>query len=132
MRISRHGAAGSDMMIGWSGPIASRQFPTKTLASRKIMASSHRRPVAGASPIFSQGTRPKHCVKWQDGRRARPIRLEMPWGMIPLWGDENVYRRSRGVLGSHVLGSAYLALEEWLGAQAAAGRSLAELFRLML
>lgn len=74
----------------------------------------------------------RHFMKWHDRHRARPIQLETPWGMIPLWGDENVYRWSRGVLGSHVLGSAYLALEEWLAAQAAAGRPLAELFRLVL
>lgn len=74
----------------------------------------------------------RHFTKWHDRRRVRPLRLETPWGVVPLWGDENVYRWSRGMLGSHVLGSAYLALDEWLGAQAAAGRSLEELFRLVL
>lgn len=74
----------------------------------------------------------RHFIKWQDRRKARPIRLETPWGVIPLWGEENVYRWSRAILGSPVLGSAYLALEGWLAAQAAAGRPLAELFQLVL
>jgi len=74
----------------------------------------------------------RHFIKWQDRRKARPIRLETPWGVIPLWGEENVYRWSRVTLGSPVLGSAYLALEGWLAAQAAAGRPLAELFQLVL
>ena len=53
-----------------------------------------------------------------DGRRGRPAMLPMPWGKIPLWGDENVYRWSRGTLGPHVLGSAYLALDDWIAQEA--------------
>jgi hypothetical protein len=67
-----------------------------------------------------------------DGRRARPAKVPLPRGVVPLWGDENVYRWSRGVLGSHVLGSMYLALDEWIVAQASAGRSIEELANLVL
>jgi hypothetical protein len=74
----------------------------------------------------------RQFIKWQDHRKARPVRLETSWGAIPLWGEENVYRFSRAILGSPVLGSAYLALERWLAAQAGAGRPLAELFQLVL
>ena len=74
----------------------------------------------------------RNHIKWNDGRRARALVVKTPWGSVPLWGDENVYRWARGILGSHVLGSAYLALDEWLGKQAANGRPLLDLCRLVL
>jgi hypothetical protein len=74
----------------------------------------------------------RRYTQWNDRRRAIPLRLEMPWSVVPLWGDESVYRWSRGTLGSNVLGSAYLALDDWLNKAANAGRSLEELFQLVL
>lgn len=70
--------------------------------------------------------------KCQDRRRPIPTVLDLPWGKVTLWGDEAVYRWSRGVLGSHVLGSAYLALDQWMSDQAANGRQPQELVRLAL
>lgn len=70
--------------------------------------------------------------KCEDRKTPEPLLLEMPWGDIPLWGDETVYRWCSGVLGSNVLGSAYLALDDWLHNQIAAGRSIEELLRLVL
>lgn len=74
----------------------------------------------------------RHYVRQNDGRRPRPVRVQLPWGEVPLWGDENTYRWARGTLGPDVLGSAYMALDLWMGRQAAAGRPLDELFRLVL
>jgi hypothetical protein len=70
--------------------------------------------------------------KCENRKRPRPLVLLMPWGDVPLWGDEPVYRWSRGLLGSHVLGSAYLALDDWLSSQAAKGRPIADLLPLVL
>lgn len=71
-------------------------------------------------------------TKCEDRRRPRPLMLQAGSEPIPLWGDETVYRWARGVLGSHVLGSAYLALEDWLGEQAQQGRAVSELIALVL
>jgi hypothetical protein len=70
--------------------------------------------------------------KCENRKRARALKLSMPWGTLSLWGDEPVYRWSRGLLGSHVLGSAYLALDDWLSSQAAKGRPIGELLQLVL
>ncbi|MGZ3371341.1 MAG: hypothetical protein ACXWKY_16785 [Caulobacteraceae bacterium] len=74
----------------------------------------------------------RHYVRQNEGRRPRAVRVQFPWGEVPLWGDENTYRWARGALGPDVLGSAYMALDLWMGRQAAAGRSLDELFRVVL
>lgn len=70
--------------------------------------------------------------KCEDRKKPKPLILQMPWGDIPLWGDETVYRWASGILGSHVLGSAYLALDDWLHKQMADGRSPEELLKLVL
>jgi hypothetical protein len=69
--------------------------------------------------------------KCENRKRPRPLTIELPWGKIALWGDEPVYRWSRGMLTSNVLGSAYLALDDWLSSQAAKGRPIAELLPLV-
>lgn len=74
----------------------------------------------------------RHYSRQHDRRRPRPIRVRFPWGEVPLWGDENTYRWARGILGPEVLGSAYMALDLWLAHQAANGRPLEELFRLVI
>lgn len=61
-----------------------------------------------------------------------PLRVPMPWGVVPLWGNEHEYTWSRGILGSYVLGSSYLALDDWLWTQLEAGRDIEELARLIL
>lgn len=71
-------------------------------------------------------------TKCEDRRRPRPLMLQAKGGAIPLWGDENVYRWSQGVLGSHVLGSAYLALDDWMSEQAKQGHSVEELIARVL
>ena len=68
----------------------------------------------------------------EDHKNPKPLILKMPWGDIPLWGNETVYRWSSGILGSHVLGSAYLALDEWLHKQMKGGRQPEELLKLVL
>jgi hypothetical protein len=59
--------------------------------------------------------------KCQDRRRPLPIRLRIGDRTITLWGDDPVYRWSRGILGGEVLGSIYMALDDWIENQAAAG-----------
>lgn len=71
-------------------------------------------------------------MKCHEGRRPLPIQLKMPWGEYRLWGDVPVYKWSRGILGSNVLGSAYLALDNWMHEQASHGRPLDDLLKLVL
>jgi hypothetical protein len=71
-------------------------------------------------------------TKCQDQQRPRPLMLQTELGPIPLWGDQTVYKWARGVLGSHVLGSAYLALDDWMSEQAKQGRMVSELIALVL
>lgn len=63
----------------------------------------------------------------QRGLTPRPVRLELSGGPIELWGDQHVFKWSRGVLGPHILTSLLLAADQWLAAQVAAGRPLAEM-----
>jgi len=71
---------------------------------------------------------------WRRGKRRplRPVLVPTPWGEIPLWGNEFEYQWSRGVLGSYVLGSCYLALDDWIWSQLNANRPMGELCRLVL
>jgi len=68
----------------------------------------------------------------RERRSLRPVLVPTAWGQIPLWGNEFEYQWSQGVLGSHVLGSCYLALDEWIWAQLNENRSMEELCRLVL
>lgn len=61
------------------------------------------------------------------GLTPRPIRLDLPDGLLDLWGDQHVFKWSRGILGPHILTSLLLAADQWLAAQVALGRPLAEL-----
>lgn len=70
--------------------------------------------------------------KCSDRRRPRRFVIDLGHRKLALWGDDPVYRWSRGILGSNVLGSVYLALDDWLGRQAEAGRPVAELIDLVL
>ncbi|HDX0838875.1 TPA: hypothetical protein RNS87_003318 [Stenotrophomonas maltophilia] len=63
----------------------------------------------------------------ERGLTPRPIRLDLPDGPLDLWGDQHVFKWSRGILGPHILTSLLLAADQWLAAQVALGRSLAEL-----
>jgi hypothetical protein len=71
---------------------------------------------------------------WSRGERRsiRPVILSTPWGQIRLWGNEFEYQWSRGLLGSNVLGSCYLALDNWIWEQLEAGQSTEELCRTVL
>lgn len=71
-------------------------------------------------------------TRCHDGERPIALRLEVDGHPITLWGDETVYRWSRAVLGSNVLGSMYLALDEWMHRQASNGRDVGELISLAL
>ncbi|MER9082108.1 hypothetical protein [Mesorhizobium sp. M0895] len=69
-------------------------------------------------------------ARCHDGERPLALKLEIDGHIIALWGDETVYRWSRAVLGSNVLGSMHLALDEWMHRQASNGRDVGELIRL--
>ncbi len=69
----------------------------------------------------------RNWAKRYDGRRPRPLILHLPSGPIQLWGDDTVYRWSRATLGPNALGSAYLALDDWLEKQLGGDARLAEL-----
>lgn len=68
----------------------------------------------------------------EDRKRPRPVLVRLPDRTVALWGDEAVYRWARAILGSSVLGSAYLALDDWLVREAASGRPIGELVDLVL
>lgn len=74
----------------------------------------------------------RHFHARGDRNPLNPLRVPTPWGVIPLWGNEHEYKWSRALLGSHVLGSCYFALDDWLWAQLEAGRDIKELARLVL
>lgn len=65
--------------------------------------------------------------KCRDRIKPLPVMIRLPNRTIALWGDEAVYRWARAILGSSVLGSLYLALDDWLMNQVAGGRSIGEL-----
>lgn len=65
--------------------------------------------------------------KQHEGRQSLPIILHLNGERLQLWGDEIVYRWSRAILGPHSLGSAYLALDNWLHEQLGKEADLAEL-----
>lgn len=71
-------------------------------------------------------------ARCHDRERPFALRLQIQGRAVPLWGDEVVYRWSRAVLGSNVLGSMHLAIDEWIHRQAANGRDVGELIRLVL
>ncbi|MCA1440804.1 hypothetical protein I6F07_11400 [Ensifer sp. IC4062] len=74
----------------------------------------------------------RRYARCHDGEKPLKLRLQIDGHSLPLWGDETVYRWSRAVLGSNVLGSMYLALDEWMHRQASNGRDVGELIRLAL
>lgn len=65
--------------------------------------------------------------KCSDRRKPLPVMIHLPNRTIALWGDDPVYRWARAILGSSVLGSLYLALDDWLMNQVAGGRPIGEL-----
>lgn len=69
----------------------------------------------------------RNYTKRRDRRCPRPLVLHLPSRTIQLWGDENVYRWSRAILGPNALASAYLAFDNWLEKQLADGVQLADL-----
>ncbi|MEL7688876.1 hypothetical protein AAG596_15260 [Citromicrobium bathyomarinum] len=71
-------------------------------------------------------------MKCHEKKRPIPLDLGLGHRTVRLWGYDPVYRWSRGILGPHALGSAYLALDDWLEEQAAAGRPVSELIDLVL
>ena len=74
----------------------------------------------------------RHYWRIHDSRKARPCVVATMWGEIPLWGDESIYRWARGLLGPDVLGSCYMALDDWINEQADRGRPITDLSRLVL
>ena len=74
----------------------------------------------------------RHYMRLYERRTPRPATLRFPWGDVPLWGDANTYRWARGALGPDILASIYMALDLWMGTQAAKGRPVRDLFRLVL
>lgn len=62
-----------------------------------------------------------------EGRRPRALVIRLANKELKLWGDETVYRWSRAILGPHSLGSAYLALDNWLHEQLDNQENLTEL-----
>lgn len=71
-------------------------------------------------------------TRCNDGERPLALRLRVDGRPLSLWGDETVYRWSRAVLGSNILGSMYLALDEWMHRQASDRRDVGELIGLAL
>lgn len=74
----------------------------------------------------------RNYARWRDRRKLRAVSIPISGGRIALWGNQFEYQWSRGVLGSHILGSCYLALDNWIWSQLEAGRSIDELCRLVL
>ena len=65
--------------------------------------------------------------KRHEGRRPRPLTIQLNNKDIKLWGDVMVYLWSRATYGPKPLGSAYLAFDNWLHEQLENDVNLAEL-----
>ena len=70
--------------------------------------------------------------KCHDRQHPRPVILDLPTRQVVLWGDDPVYRWCRGILGSEVLGSAYLALDDWLEREVKRGTPIDSLIERVL
>jgi len=68
------------------------------------------------------------------GRRAKPLPLTLtfPWGQQTFWGAPQQFLWSRGVWGSHAVGSGLMALEDWAFREIENGRPVDEVLKLVL
>lgn len=60
------------------------------------------------------------------GLTPRPLTLAIGGVERQLWGDQHVFMWACGLLGPHLLGSLFLATDQWMATQIAAGRPVAE------
>lgn len=67
-------------------------------------------------------------------RRAKPLALTLtfPWGEQTFWGASQQFLWSRGIWGSHAVGSGLLALEDWAFREIENGRPVDEVLKLVL
>lgn len=125
------------MQDAYSAGLPDRQSCYPPAPSRAGFLELFEADEASALDLFHRLER-RASVFWRwygrchDGERPIALRLEVDGHAIALWGDETVYRWSRSVLGSHALGSMYLALDEWMHRQASDGRDVGELVGLAL
>jgi hypothetical protein len=61
-----------------------------------------------------------------------PLSLDFPWGTQQFWGSDREYLWCRSTWASQIIGSGFLALEEWCFAEMERGRVIDELIREIL
>lgn len=73
-----------------------------------------------------------HKFDWQNRATPIPLTLAFPWGMQTFWGASQEFVWSRGVWGSHAVGSGLMALEDWAFREIESGSSIDEVLKSVL
>lgn len=71
-------------------------------------------------------------LDWERRARPLPLTLTFPWGEQTFWGASQQFLWSRGIWGSHAVGSGLMALEDWAFGEVERGRSVDEVLRSVL
>lgn len=71
-------------------------------------------------------------LDWERRARPLPLTLTFPWGEQTFWGASQEFLWSRGIWGSHAVGSGLLALEDWAFREIESGRPVDEVLKLVL
>lgn len=71
-------------------------------------------------------------LDWKHRARPLPLTLIFPWGEQTFWGASQQFLWSRGIWGSHAVGSGLMALEDWAFREIESGRSVDEVLRSVL
>ncbi|MHB1587580.1 MAG: hypothetical protein ACYCRH_11520 [Acidiferrobacteraceae bacterium] len=70
-----------------------------------------------------------HIHDHQNRGTPLPLTLDFPWGQQTFWGDAQQYVWSRGIWGSHAVGSGLMALEAWAYKEVENGRPVDEVIQ---
>lgn len=71
-------------------------------------------------------------LDWDRRAKPLPLTLAFPWGEQTFWGASHQFLWSRGIWGSHAVGSGLMALEDWAFRETENGRPVDEVLKLVL
>lgn len=70
-----------------------------------------------------------HIHDYQQRGNPIPLTIDFPWGQQTFWGGSQQYVWSRGIWGSHVVGTALFALQEWAFKEVERGHPVDDVLR---
>lgn len=91
-----------------------------------------RRLVRELANHATRAWRQLHRLDSRERGTPVPMTLEFPWGPQTFWGGAQQYLWSRGIWGSHAVGSGLMALELWAFTEIDAGRPVDEVLHALL